>query len=457
MSEPSTVAWIGERRQRRRPQSAGGTSRLSSPRGQLLLVAVVWLLTRLALLQDLGWLGRATSYEDVSLYRAWATQMVHTHQLPTGTSWQYPVGAALLFLVAELGPAHYDRTFCLLMLACDLGITATLATLSYRECRFHGVWAWLIATTVFGPIIFLRFDLAPTLAVVLALALLWNGRRLERFGAVLGIGVLLKVWPLLALLAVRTRRELTRAALSFVATVVIVTLAASIFLGNTLGFISNQAGRGLEVDAVAASPWFLVDVFTGKPLPFRYSSGATDLTGATAGNVASVLHILMIVAALLIAGWWAWRSDATRRSGAARGAGAIRDGGAGDSDGRVTSGTSSAAATARDAVLTALLWYLVVSPVLSPQYFIWVMGLGSLLLCSREIQMQRPLILLAVTLILTRALMQSGSEIYATTHVSGTLMPTTITCLALVARNIVLLFAAVEATRVVISAHRSSP
>jgi Glycosyltransferase family 87 len=398
-----------------------------SARRQLTLIAVIWLVTRLALLQDLGWLGRTTSYEDVSVYRAWATQMVHTHQLPAGTSWQYPVGAALLFLLAELGPAHYDRTFCLLMLACDLGITATLATLSYRERRFQGVWAWLLATTAFGPIILLRFDLAPTLALVVGLAVLWDGRRVGLFGALIGVGVLVKVWPLLALVAARTWRELGRAVLWCAATVVIVTGAASIYFGDTFGFLSNQAGRGLEVDSVAASPWFLRDAFTGKPLPFRFASGATDLTGGGTGTVASVLHILMVLAALLIAGWWLTQMQA---------------------------GRLASPELARDTVLTALLWYLVISPVLSPQYFIWVIGLGALLLCSPGSQMQRPLILLAVTLVLTRALMQSGPQLYAT-HRSGALTPTTITCLGLVARNIMLLLAAVEATRVTLTGKAS--
>ena len=395
---------------------------------QLVLIAFGWLVTRLAIVQDLGWLRHGTSYEDVSVYRAWAIHMVHTHDLPTGSNWQYPVGAALLFLLAELGPAHYDRTFCLLMLACDLGVTAVLAAISYRERHFHGAWAWLIATTVFGPIILLRFDLAPTLALVAALALLWSGRRLQLFGAVIGIGLLVKLWPLLGLMAARTWRELAGAALWCAATVVIVIGAASIYFGDTLGFISHQAARGLEVDSVAASPWFLRDALTRAPLPFRFSSGATDLAGATANGVASALHITMLAAAVVIAVWWVAQS----RTGALR-----------------------SPAVARDTVLAALLWYLVISPVLSPQYFIWVMGLGALLLCSRESQMVRPLALLAVTLLLTRALMQSGSQLYATTHTTGTLTPTAITCLGLAARNVVLLLAALDATRITLGAQSS--
>lgn len=446
VTEPSGFPDVEERRRSRPQRIDAAASGLASQRGQVALIGFTWIVTRLAIAQDLGWFGPRTSFEDVSLYRAWATQMVHTHQLPAGTSWQYPIGAALLFLLAELGPAHYDRTFCLMMLACDLGITVTIATVGWREHRFHGVWAWLLSTTAFGPIILLRFDLAPTVALVMALAVLWSGRRLGLFGALIGVGVLVKVWPLLALVAARSWRELLRAALWCTATVVIVTAGASIFLGNALGFISNQAGRGLEVDSIAASPWFLRNAFTQKPLPFQFASGATDLAGGTASTVAAALHILMVLAAIAVAGWWVARLPPYRAPVPAGPSLLI-----GPAAAYVTPAERpTSPAAARDAVLTVVLWYLVISPVLSPQYFIWVMALGSLLLCSRETEMQRPLILIAVTLALTRALMQSGSQLYATHLAAGALTPTTITSLALVARNVVLLLAALDATRVVL-------
>ncbi len=433
----------------------GPTSR---PRGQILLLGSAWLITRLALADDLHWFGRRTSYEDVSVYRAWAHEIVHTHHLPTGTSWQYPVGAALLFLLAEIGPGHYDRTFCLIMLACDLGITATLASVAYREHRFHGVWAWLIATTGFGPIILLRFDLAPTLALVAALAVLWRRRRAALFGSLIGVGVLLKVWPVLGLLAARTWREVLRAALWCGAMIALVTAVSSVYFGDTLGFISNQAGRGLELDSVAASPWFLLDAFTRSPLRFQFASGATDLSGAAEASVASGLHVLMAVTAVAIAGWWMTQARAGdwvlsmragRRVMRTRTGPHVTRTRTGRSVQRGFSGGERTDEGTSDAVLTALLWYLVLSPVLSPQYFIWVMGLGSLLLCARETRMQRPLILLGVTLILTRVLMQSGPQLYAT-HLSGSLDPTTLTCLELVARNLALLLAAIDASRLML-------
>ncbi len=410
-------------RQRPEPAVHPGAGGWRSPRGQLLLVAFVWLLTRLLMARDLGWLGSRTDYEDVGSYHAWALSMLHTHQLPTGSTWQYPVGAAVLFLLADVGPIHYDASFCLLMYACDLGITVTIATVAYRERRFRGAWVWLLLTTTFGPIMLLRFDLAPTLALVVALAVLWTGRRLNLFGALIGAGVLLKVWPLLALVAARSWRELVRAGLWCAATVVVVTGAASVYFGNTLGFISNQAHRGLEVEAVAASPWFLRDAFTQKPLPFRYGSGATDLAGATANTVASGLRVLMVLGAFAVAGLWVRRMRRRRET---------------------------AAAEARDAVLVAVVWYLVISPVLSPQYFIWLMGLGSLLICSRETRMGRPLLLLLVTIALTCVVIQHAGQLYAHTY-AGTLAPTTGTALMLVIRNLLLLVAAFDATRILVS------
>jgi len=415
----------GDDAPRRRERSGGvdpDASGWRSAQGQLLLIACTWLLTRLLLARDLGWLGSKTDYEDVSGYHTWAVGMLQTHQLPTGSTWQYPIGAALLFLLADVGPARYDATFCLLMFACDLGITTTLAAVGYRERRFRGVWIWLLLTTMFGHIMLLRFDLAPTLTIVVALAVLWTGRRLDVFGALIGAGVLLKVWPLLALVAARSWRELARAGLWCVATLVVVTGAASLYFGHMLAFVSNQAHRGLEVEAVAASPWFLRDAFTQTPLMFRYGSGATDIVGSTANAVASALRILMVLSAFVVAGWW------------------VR---------RVRHGPPATAAQARDAVLVAVSWYLVMSPVLSPQYFIWLLGLGSLLSCSRETRMQRPLLLLAVAFGLTCILIQGAGQLYARKY-TGALDPTTFTCLLLVTRNVLVLGATVDATRILV-------
>lgn len=73
---------------------------------------------------------------------------------------------------------------------------------------------WLATPLVMGPILLGRFDVFPTLAAVFALLYASSARK---FGSVLAIGALLKVWPILLLLAT-PEKMLTRVLLWFALT-----------------------------------------------------------------------------------------------------------------------------------------------------------------------------------------------------------------------------------------------
>ena len=388
----------------------------------LLLVALGYLVTRLVLIRELQSSGGKYSL-DVYDYHAWALTMVRTHHLPTTASWQYPVGAALLFLLSNLVPAHFSTVFSLFMLACDLGITATLTALALREGRFRGVWFWLVLVLVLGPIVLDRFDFVPTLAVVAALAVMSPRGRNSLFGMLLGAGVLLKVWPVLGALACGTRQSLARTLAWCVATVVGVTAISAIFLGNTFGFISHQSVRGLETEAIVATPWFLREAFTQTPVPVHFSSGALEISGALASGLASWLRAVMFVLAAGLAVWWYAQMRHGRSISIARG---------------------------RDAVFVATLWYIIVSPVLSPQYLIWLIGLGAICLCSPESVMKRPAAAIAIAVVMTRLMLGEPAQLYGGPS-TASLHPTTAVALLFAARNVLLLLAACDAARLLLT------
>jgi len=109
------------------------------PQRHMLLVALGYLVTRLVLLRELRVSGRVYQ-ADVTYYHDWAQTMVSAQHLPTRDGWQYRVGAALLFLLSDVVPAHFSTVFNLLMFVCDLGVTVTLTAVAVREGRFRGVW-----------------------------------------------------------------------------------------------------------------------------------------------------------------------------------------------------------------------------------------------------------------------------------------------------------------------------
>lgn len=384
---------------------------------QALLVG--WLLTRLWLAHELGWFGGVKNYEDVVLYQQWAAGMVHYGHLPSAAGWQYPVGAALLFLIPQIWAAHYDFIFCLLMLACDLGVTVTLVLVGRREDDFRGAWMWVLLISILGPLVLLRFDMAPTLALVAALGLPRRGERSRAFGTLIGAGVSIKVWPVLGLLAVRTRRDLVRVIGWCAATIVVVTGVSSIFLGNTLGWIANQSGRGLEVESVAASPWFVREAFTHRPIHYHLGSGAPEISGSLANGVASALRIAMLGLAVALLSWYVAQTRNGRGILPPRG---------------------------RDAAFAAVLGYIVVSPVLSPQYLIWLVGAGALAVCSNETLMRRPMAVVGIAVVMTRYLLEHSAQ-YLGMSTTVTLTPTASTSLLLALRNLLLLLAACDCVR----------
>ena len=273
-----------------------------------------------------------------------------------------------------------------------------------------------------GPIVIQCFDLAPTLAVVASLAVMSTRGRQALFGMLLGTGVLLKVWPVLGVLACRTRQRLVHTLGWCVATVLVVTGVSSTFLGNTLGFISNQGGRGLQTEAIVATPWFVREALTHTAIRTQFSSGVLEISGSVASDLASALRVMFVVAAGL-AYWWFTQ---TRH------------------------GRSLSIGRARDAVFTATLCYIVVSPVLSPQYLIWLIGLGAICRCSSDSVMKRPVEVIAIAVVMTRFMFGVPTQLYGGPG-TASLDPTTGVALLQAARNILLLLAACDAARLLLT------
>jgi hypothetical protein len=403
----------------------GGARRALS--SQPALLAAAWLATRASMAVQLGWFGGSKFYEDVRAYQYWASLMLATHHLPTVSSWQYPVGAAWLFLIPHLDNNHYGAIFCLLMYACDLGLTLVLWSVARRGGQVFGVWWWIALVPGLGPLTLMRFDLLPTFLFVAALALLWSERRVGWFGVLLGLGAIVKVWPVLGLIAAASRRELLKAAAWLLATAGLVIGLSAAYFGDTLGFIANQGGRGLEFEAVAAIPVWIQVAVTGRVMALGYGSGSIELRGDLATSVASGLLITWVLLAIALLAWWVLQARA----------------------GRLTP------ALGVDAVLAALLCYIVVSPVLSPQYLIWLAGASALALCAGQTAMSRPILLIAAAVLMTHffygLLEPHGLSPHAITPRGPAIIALSrSTAIVLLARNVLLLLAAVDAVRVIV-------
>jgi hypothetical protein len=327
----------------------------------------VWLCSRTLIVAEVGfWASPHPRLEDVHNYETWSHFLTAHHAFPAGDAWQYPPGAGLLMLVPRLVSVGYGEAFVGLMLLVDLAGLLLLARLGRRSVDDTGVWVWLLGMPLLGAFAVLRFDLVPTVIAIAALLVIH--RRPAWFGTLAGLGAAIKAWPLLLLFGEWDRARLVRAVLAATATAALVVAVSAIAFGDATGFLSHGGGRGLQEEAVATIPWQLDQIVSGDPYPRAIRFGAWEVATPTADTVATLLRWLSLAVLAAAAAWWRLRERA------------IRAGSEGLAE----------AAVSRDFVFTLVLLVVVVSPVLSTQYMVWLLGLAAVVLSAGSARLRRP-------------------------------------------------------------------
>ncbi|MBD8659179.1 DUF2029 domain-containing protein [Frigoribacterium sp. CFBP 8754] len=252
----------------------------------------------------------------LSVYSTWMQRGVGAGDwVGIDRPWVYPILAAVPMLLARVGgPEHYGTAWLTIVLLLDAAALAVLTRGGRRELA--AAWWWLAFLVVLGPIAVGRID-AVTVALALVGLLLLTARP-TLAAALLTVAAWVKVWPaalvVAALIAVRRRRDVLTAAV----TTSVVIVAISLVLGSgatVLGFVGQQAGRGLQVESLTAVPWL-----------WRAASGAADTTvyydrdiltfqvagpGVALAAQATTVVMALVVIAVVLLGLRAVRSGAS--------------------------------------------------------------------------------------------------------------------------------------------------
>ena len=207
----------------------------------------------------------ASSFADVDLYRWWMHLGLDYATWPVlDGPWVYPAGALVPMVLPALAgttsSVGYALGWCALVTALDAAATAALlggAAAGERRSA-AGAWWWLAFLALLGPVAVGRLDAVVTPLMVVAL--LTTLRRPGVAAALLTAGAWIKVAPgalLLAVLAAARRplRHVVPAAA--VSAVVVGLVAAGGGLAHVASFLTTQGTRGLQVEAVGATPWML--------------------------------------------------------------------------------------------------------------------------------------------------------------------------------------------------------
>jgi len=332
-------------------------------------VCLIWLITRGIVI---GYaltphaIHRATGpNRDVSLYEYW-TKLIADGSFPAhDVRWQYPPLAGPVLGLARLFPGDYFHGFVFLSLLIDLVV---LLLLLRSKDRLAGAWVWTLGLFMLGSTTYLRYDVLVTLPAVAALLALPRERL---FGALAAIGALMKIWPILLMLALPRDRRLFRAGAVFAGVCAVVLGLGELYASNMWSFVHNQGGRGMEIEAVAATPFQIARVF-GWHASARYRYGSMQVVAPAADNVAAWCIFATLIGLALVA-YAAWRrSPATWTP-----------------------------AIGCDIALAAVLVSVVTSRVLSPQYLIWLIGVGAVCLTRADTRMRLPVLMIVLAVPLT--------------------------------------------------------
>jgi hypothetical protein len=302
-------------------------------------------------------------FDDLNVYSRWGEGLADGIVPSADPMWQYPPLAAFVFGgIGLLGSAPW--MFALLFLAVDVAVSLVLASDARRRGRWHGFAVWLAAPLLLGPILYGRYDSLPTF---FALSGLLAVAAPVAAGAILAVGGGIKVWPAIMALAI-ARRDWFRGAIGAVVTsVVIVVTAAWAFPSVISGFASNGEARGLQTESVAALPFVWARLFGAwVPPAFRY--GSSEVNTPLADQIAPVLLPITAVGLVVLI--------------VARALGRLDH------------------VPVADIAFVTILWLMVTSRVLSPQYNVWLVGMAALVWAAGSRRMQLatlPVVVTAVT------------------------------------------------------------
>ena len=226
---------------------------------------------------------------------------------------EYPPGALPVFWLPTIGPAeHYRSIFEILMWTCAAALLALVVrAVADRGASPGRVLAAAVLVGLFplllGSVVLTRYDLWPAALTAAALAALLSGR--ERLAlAVLGLAVAAKIYPLVllppALVYIWRRygsREAVAAAGAFVAVLALVVAPFALIAPEGLAdSLSRQLGRPLQIESLGSGLLLALHHTLGLSLEWASGSGSQNLTGRPAAVLAVGQGLAQAVALVLV-------------------------------------------------------------------------------------------------------------------------------------------------------------
>ncbi|MGV8913628.1 MAG: glycosyltransferase 87 family protein [Rhodoglobus sp.] len=246
---------------------------------------------------------------DVTIvYARWAEQASESGiVVGVDMAWVYPLLALAPILASvTFGIEHIAATWLVLVVVMNV---VALGFLTQWGRSHRGIvvgWWWAAFLIALGPIALARIDTISVAVAIIGVTLLRSHP--QTAGIVLACATWIKVWPaalvLAALIALRGRWRLAIAAAATSGTIVVFALLAGAGW-NVFSFITEQTGRGIQIESPIAGIW-LWQIVAGTPntaiyydttiLTFQIAGAGTEIVAAV---FTPLLAVVVVVIALL--------------------------------------------------------------------------------------------------------------------------------------------------------------
>jgi hypothetical protein len=247
------------------------------------------------------WLGLLNLYgpgypmgDVTSVYKFWVDQLiVNDFQVGIDSQWVYPILAFVPMLASlAFGSALYGSTWLSIVMLLNVVGLGVLTDWGRRRDHNAAGWWWVAFLFLLGPIALGRIDAVTVPLALVGMLLLAHRPRVAAL--ILVAATWVKIWPaaLLAAIVISVQERFRIIAVAATASLFIIAVALLMGSGsNVLSFITQQTGRGLQIEAPISSIWLWM-ARTGVPNTFVYYDQAI-LTFQVEGPGASIAAMAM--------------------------------------------------------------------------------------------------------------------------------------------------------------------
>ena len=260
------------------------------------------------------WLGLLNLYgagypmgDVTAVYKFWVDQaVINDFYVGIDSQWVYPIVALVPMLLAfSFGSTLYASTWLSMVMVLNCIAFGVLTGWGRNREHTAIAWWWVAFLFLLGPIALGRIDSITVPLAMIGVLVLTRHPRLAAL--ILTIATWIKVWPaaLLTAIVIATRERRHVAIVSVVSSLAIVAIALALGSGsNVFSFITQQTGRGLQIEAPISTVWLWLSA-AGAPDTFIYYDRAIltyQITGAGTDIAAGVITPLLGIAVLIVCG-----------------------------------------------------------------------------------------------------------------------------------------------------------